>query len=229
MSQADRALEWLNIRPKVELRIRLGARRGDRTVSRTDCGKRGSKPLAFSDMAEHAKQILVDAFGRVRELVIDLTDNLNDEIATYRPDPEANSIAWLIWHLTRGQDHQVADLAHAEQVWPQWRERFGLPFDKWATGYGQGPKEVAAVRVSGDLLGEYHRDVHQLTLRYLDGLSAQELDRIVDTRWDPPVTAAVRLVSVIGDTMQHAGQAAYVRGLAERRDKAWHQSSAADR
>jgi len=180
-------------------------------------------------MAEHAKQILVDAFGRICELVIDLTDNLNDEIATYRPDPEANSIAWLIWHLTRGQDHQVADLAHVEQVWPQWRERFGLPFDKWATGYGQGPKEVAAVRVSGDLLGEYHRDVHEMTLRYLDGLTAQELDRIVDTRWDPPVTAAVRLVSVIGDTMQHAGQAAYVRGLAERRDKAWHQSSAADR
>jgi hypothetical protein len=180
-------------------------------------------------MAEHAKQILVDAFGRIRELVIDLTDNLNDKIATYCPDPDANSIAWLIWHLTRGQDHQVADLAHVEQVWPQWRERFGLPFDKWATGYGQGPKEVAAVRVSGDLLGEYHRDVHELTLRYLDGLTAQELDRIVDTRWDPPVTAAVRLVSVIGDTMQHACQAAYVRGLAERRDKAWHQSSAADR
>jgi hypothetical protein len=90
-------------------------------------------------------------------------------------------------------------------------------------------RPVAAVRVSGDLLGEYHRDVHELTLRYLDGLTAQELDRIVDTHWDPPVTAAVRLVSVIGDTMQHAGQAAYVRGLAERRDKAWHQSSAADR
>jgi hypothetical protein len=179
-------------------------------------------------MAEHAKQILVDAFGRVRELVIDLADGLTDEVATYRPDREANSIAWLIWHLTRGQDHQVADLAQVEQVWPQWRERFGLPFDKWATGYGQGPKEVAAVRVSGDLLGEYHRDVHELTLRYLDGITAEELDRIVDTRWDPPVTAAVRLVSVIGDTMQHAGQAAYVRGLAKRRDKAWHQPSAAD-
>ena len=180
-------------------------------------------------MTEHAKQILSDAFGRVRELVTDLTDALSDEVATYRPDPGANSIAWLIWHLTRGQDHQVADLAGVEQVWPRWRERFGLPFDKWATGYGQGPKDVAAVRVSGDLLGEYHRDVHELTLRYLDRLTAQELDRIVDTRWDPPVTAAVRLVSVIGDTMQHLGQAAYVRGLAQRRDSAWRQSGAADR
>jgi Protein of unknown function (DUF664) len=180
-------------------------------------------------MSDHVQQILVDAFGRVRELVIDLTDGLTEEIATYRPDPEANSIAWLIWHLSRIQDDHVADLAQVEQVWPDWRERFGLPFGKWATGYGQGPKDVAAVRVSSDLLGGYHRAVHDLTLRYLDGITAAELDRIVDTRWDPPVTAAVRLVSVIGDTMQHLGQAAYVRGLAERRDGAWHEPGAADR
>jgi hypothetical protein len=179
-------------------------------------------------MTEHAKQILVDAFERVRERVIDLTDRLTDDIATYRPDPEANSIAWLIWHLSRIQDDHVADLAQVEQVWAEWRERFGLPFSRWATGYGQGPTDVAAVRTSGDLLGGYHQAVHDLTLRYLDGITAEELDRIVDTRWDPPVTAAVRLVSVVGDTMQHLGQAAYVRGLAERRDSAWHQPGAAD-
>jgi Protein of unknown function (DUF664) len=186
-------------------------------------------PLPFGDMSDHVKQILMDAFGRVRELVIDLTDGLTDEIAGYRPDPEANSIAWLIWHLSRVQDDHMADLAQVEQVWPDWRDRFGLPFSKWATGYGQGPKDVAAVRVSSDLLSGYHQAVHDLTLRYVDGITAAELDRIVDTRWDPPVTAAVRLVSVIGDTMQHLGQAAYVRGLAERRDSAWHKPGAADR
>jgi Protein of unknown function (DUF664) len=186
-------------------------------------------PVAFGDMSDHAKQILVDAFGRVRELVVDLTDGLTDEIAGYRPDPEANSIAWLIWHLSRVQDDHVADVAHVEQAWPEWREKFGLPFGKWTTGYGQGAKEVAAVRVSGELLGQYHGAVHDLTLRYLDGITPGELDRIVDTRWDPPVTAGVRLVSVIGDTMQHLGQAAYVRGLAERRENAWHQPDAANR
>jgi hypothetical protein len=169
-------------------------------------------------MTDHAKQILVEAFGRVRELVVDLTDGLTDEIAFYRPDPGANSIAWLVWHLSRIQDDHVADLAQVEQVWPKWRERFGLPFGKWATGYGQSSDDVAKVRVSGDLLGAYHRDVHELTMRYLDGIMPDELDRIVDTRWDPPVTAAVRLVSVIGDTLQHLGQAAYLRGLASRRD-----------
>jgi Protein of unknown function (DUF664) len=180
-------------------------------------------------MTEHAKQLLVDCFGRIRELVVDLTDGLTDDIATYRPDSQANSVSWLIWHLSRVQDDHVANLAQVEQAWPEWRERFGLPFGRWVTGYGQGSQEVAAVRVSGDLLGGYHRAVHELTMGYLDGITAAELDRIVDTRWDPPVTAAVRLVSVIGDTMQHLGQAAYVRGLANRRDRAWHRSDAADR
>jgi hypothetical protein len=185
--------------------------------------------LPFGAMSHHVQQILVDAFGRVRELVVDLTDGLTDDTASYRPDPEANSIAWLIWHLSRIQDDHLADLAQVEQVWPKWREKFALPFSEWATGYGQGPEEVAAVRVSSDLLSGYHLAVHELTLRYVDALTTTELDRIVDTRWDPPVTAAVRLVSVIGDTMQHLGQAAYVRGLAERRDSAWREPGAADR
>ena len=108
-------------------------------------------------MTDHAQQILVDAFGRVRELVIDLTDGLTDEIGSYRPDPEANSIAWLIWHLSRIQDDHIANLAQVEQAWATWRERFGLPFSTWATGYGQGSQQVAAVRVGGDLLADYHQ------------------------------------------------------------------------
>ena len=40
-----------------------------------------------------------------------------------------------------------------------------------------------------------------------------DLDRVVDERWDPPVTLGVRLVSVVNDDAQHLGQAAYVRGL----------------
>jgi uncharacterized damage-inducible protein DinB len=180
-------------------------------------------------MTDYAKQILVDAFGRVRGLVIDLTDGLTDELATYRPDPGANSMAWLIWHLSRIQDDHVADLAHVEQAWTRWRDRFGLPFSNWATGYGQGPQDVAAVQPSGDLLADYHQAVHELTMGYLDEITSEELDRIVDTRWDPPVTASVRLVSVIGDTLQHLGQAAYVRGLASRRDRPWHEPSSADR
>ncbi|MFP5283989.1 MAG: mycothiol transferase [Actinomycetes bacterium] len=175
-----------------------------------------------------SRALLVDAFGRAQEQMQELTATLPDDLAGYRPDREANSIAWLLWHLTRIQDDHVAGLAGIEQVWPAWRERFGLPFPVDDTGYGHTADQVSQVRADGELLGGYYAEVHAATLRYLDGLTAEELERVVDTRWDPPVTAAVRLVSVIGDVMQHLGQAAYVRGLAERRARAWREPSAAD-
>ena len=162
------------------------------------------------------RDLLVDSFSRVRELVEQLTDGLDAAVAGYRPDAEANSVGWLLWHLSRVQDDHVADLAGTQQVWPAWRGRFALPFDDDATGYGQGPEEVGQVRVSGELLAGYHADVHAMCLGYLQQVDGEELRRVVDQSWDPPVTASVRLVSVLGDALQHLGQAAYVAGLAER-------------
>ena len=160
--------------------------------------------------------LLVDAFGRVRATTHHVVDGLTAEVLAYRPSPEANSIAWLIWHLTRIQDDHVADVAGREQIWTAagWMDRFGLPFSAAATGYGHLPDDVAAVTVeSGELLLGYHDAVHAATTRYVEGLVADDLDRIVDERWDPPVSLGVRLVSVLADDLQHVGQAAYLRGL----------------
>ena len=162
------------------------------------------------------RALVTDAFSRVEQLVDGIADGLSPEVATYRPDPGANSIAWLIWHASRVLDDHVADLAGVDQIWPQWRDRFGLPFDDFATGYGHSSDQVAQVRVSGELLAGYHHDVQQLARDYIARLDQAELGRVVDGNWDPPVTASVRLVSVIGDITQHLGQAAYVKGLAER-------------
>ena len=54
------------------------------------------------------------------------------------------------------------------------------------------------------------------TAAFVAGLGEADLDRVVDTRWDPPVTLGVRLVSVVSDSLQHAGQASFVRGLLQR-------------
>jgi uncharacterized damage-inducible protein DinB len=164
-------------------------------------------------------QLLSDAFGRIRGLVHQVVDGLTPDQLSYRVDAAANSIAWLVWHLTRIQDDHVADVAGTPQVWTEqgWVDRFGLPFDASATGYGHGSDDVAAVRVdSGKLLTGYHDAVHERTIRYVRTLTDADLTRIVDSRWDPPVTLGVRLVSVIADDLQHAGQAAFVRGLMER-------------
>jgi hypothetical protein len=166
------------------------------------------------------KDILVDAYGRIRELVDRVTKGLDEAALTYRPDAQANSIGWLVWHLLRVQDHHVSDLAQIEQAWiaDGWAERFGMPTEPNNIGYGHTSEQVAAVRISEPtILSEYAQAVLERTLEYLEIADAKELSRIVDTRWDPPVTAGVRLVSVIGDDMQHLGQAAYVRGLYERR------------
>jgi hypothetical protein len=160
-------------------------------------------------------ELLVDAFGRVRQVVHRVVGGLTPEQLAFRVGPEANSIAWLVWHLTRIQDDHVADVARTEQAWTSqgWVERLGLPFDPRDTGYGHRPADVAAVRVSGELLVGYHDAVHRQTVSYVERLVDADLARIVDRSWDPPVTLGVRLVSVIADDLQHAGQAAFVRGI----------------
>ncbi len=160
-------------------------------------------------------QLLTDAFERILQTATDAVDGLSDEQLAARPTPDANSIAWLVWHLARVQDDHVADVAGTEQVWTaqDFVTRFDLPFDTAAMGYGMNSEEVGHVRASAELLAEYAQAVHDATVAYVATLTADGLDRVVDTRWDPPVTLGVRLVSVVSDDLQHAGQAAYVRGL----------------
>lgn len=160
--------------------------------------------------------LFIDGLSRVREVVRSTVADLSSEQLSFQPDGTGNSIGWLVWHLTRVQDDHLADASGGEQVWTSgdWRDRFDLPFEAAATGYGQSAEEVAAVWIpSADLLIEYHDAVFQRSSQYLSGLSAEDLGRVVDDSWDPPVTLAVRLVSVISDDLQHAGQAAYVKGL----------------
>ena len=165
-------------------------------------------------------ELLVEAFSRVRQIVHRAVDGLTPDQLTFRVDPGTNSIAWLVWHLARIQDDHVAGVAQTDQVWAAdgWADRFGLPFDLRDTGYGHQADDVAAVQVSsGELLTGYYDAVHELTIRYVEQLDDADLDRIVDRSWDPPVTLGVRLVSVISDNLQHAGQAAFVRGILQRR------------
>ena len=158
-------------------------------------------------------EVLTDAFERVQETVHEAVEGLSPAQLATRLDDDANSIAWLCWHLTRVQDDHVADAFEVDQVWPPFRKRFDLPFGPGATGYGHSSRQVALVRVTADLLTEYHDAVHEQTVALVSGVTDADLSRVVDERWDPPVTLGVRLVSVISDCLQHAGQAAFVRGI----------------
>lgn len=172
--------------------------------------------MATSETAA-VQELLRDAFTRLIEHAGELCHGLTDEIAEYRPTASANSIAWLLWHSARVQDLQVADVAGVEQVWTgdDWVDRFNLDLPRNDTGYGHGADEVAKVRAPVDVLLGYYHAVHLLTMEYVETVTPDELARVVDTNWDPPVTASARLVSIIDDCAQHLGQAAYLRGIAQ--------------
>jgi hypothetical protein len=171
--------------------------------------------MADSD-SDAVREFLRDSFTRLIEHVEDVTDGLTDEVSFYRPTPEANSIAWLVWHSARVQDFQLCELAGVEQVWLRdgWVDRFALDLPRDAHGYGHRPEDVGKVRAPAALLAGYYRAVHKVSLEYVASVTPEELARIVDTRWTPHVTASARLVSIIDDCAQHLGQAAYVRGIA---------------
>jgi hypothetical protein len=167
----------------------------------------------------NVSELLADGLGRVREQMPDVLAGLGDDDLAWRPDPEANSIAWLVWHLTRIEDDHVAGVAETEQVWiaDGWVDRFGLPFDARAHGYGMSAADVGRVRASGELLAGYYDAVAARSAAYVATLQPDDLDRVVDEAWDPPVTLGVRLVSVVNEVNAHLGQAQYVRGLLERK------------
>lgn len=158
---------------------------------------------------------LVELYGRLPDLVRDAVQGLDEDQLTSAPGEGANTIAWLIWHLTRVQDHHIAEVTDAEQRYlaDGWHERFGRGPDPQDHGYGHSAADVASVRGTADDLIAYYDAVHARTIDYLGELTPGALDRVVDEAWDPPVTLGVRLASLISDCLQHAGQAAYVRGL----------------
>jgi uncharacterized damage-inducible protein DinB len=160
-------------------------------------------------------ELLVDGFGRVQEEVHAVLAGLSEEDLGHRVTPDSNPIGWLVWHLTRVQDDHVAGAAGLDQVWTaqDFSARFALPLKDGDIGYGHTSEQVAQVQASADLLRGYYDATHEQTIEFVKGLKDDDLPRIVDEDWDPPVTLAVRLVSVISDDLQHIGQAAFVRGL----------------
>ena len=169
-----------------------------------------------------AMQLLEDLYSRIGPTVRRAVEGLSDDALTARLDPEANSIAWLAWHLARGQDLQVSEACGRDQVWTagRWDERFGLPFGPEDSGNGHSAHDVAAARAPAGLLLGYVEDVQNESLDVLTGLADVDLEIVVDRAWDPPVTLGARLLSIAVDSLEHAAQIDYVRGVLERTGRA---------
>lgn len=164
--------------------------------------------------------LLIELYDRIPPLVVEALEGLDPGQLNWRPGPDASSIGWLAWHIGRVQDAQIAAITGEAQVWVHgtWARQVGLDPDPTNTGYGHTSAQVASVKPegAGELVG-YLDAVQSVTVAFLRTVTADDLDRIVDTRWDPPVSLGMRLVSIADDCLQHAGQAAFISGILLRR------------
>jgi uncharacterized damage-inducible protein DinB len=166
-----------------------------------------------------ATDVLQDAIGRIRTLVRSAAKDLGATALAHRPAPEANSIAWLLWHLTRVQDSHLAQIIGGDQLWVSgpWATDLDRAADPSDTGYGHTSDEVATVRPRRpETLVAYHEAVAERTLTWLASASEADLERIIDRSYDPPVSVGVRVTSVVSDNLQHVGQAHYLRGILQK-------------
>jgi hypothetical protein len=167
--------------------------------------------------------LLSDGYGRIEEVLEHVLEGLTQDDLDWQPRHDCNSIGWLVWHLTRQHDIQVASLMGDDQLWVRdgWHAKFDRPADPGDIGFGHTPEQVVAFK-SPDTktLIEYHRAVLERSKRYFPTLSKTDLDQELNEPYFKPLpTVGVRLISIMDDAVIHAGQAAYVRGL--RQGKGW--------
>jgi hypothetical protein len=163
------------------------------------------------------RDLVIDGYGRVLDMLEKALKNATREELDKQPRPDCNSMGWIVWHLSRGQDAQIAALRNSEQVWitDGWYAKFKRTQDAKDTGFGDSPEEVASFRSpQAGVLLDYYKAVIFQTQKYLKTLSAKDLDRGLDEPWfKPPPTVGVRIVSILADCLGHAGEVDYLRGL----------------
>jgi len=161
-------------------------------------------------------RLVLDALGRVRDMVRDTLKDLSSEELLVPPKPH---IAWLVWHLSRVQDANFSGLMKRPQLWiaDGWHARFDMPPDPkdYGSGHRHTPAQVDAFTVTDkQLLLDYIDTVFARTKSYLSTVTNADLNRVLDEpQYQPRPTLSIRLTSVINCNTRHAGQIEYLRGL----------------
>lgn len=157
-----------------------------------------------------------EVFAEFARRPIDAAKNLpvltSEQLNTH-PAGHPNSVAWLLWHAGREVDVQLAYLSGEAQQWDAFRSRFTLGDLGETVGYGHTTEQAGQIKVNDQsLLVDYLEAALTALIDYTSGLPDAAFDEIVDRNWEPPVTRAQRLTSIIDDASQHVGQAAYASG-----------------
>ena len=167
------------------------------------------------------RDFIIRSLEEIQEDLKRSVDGLTKEDLMTQPQPGANHIAFMIWHMTRVEDKLLHNLFQCSpQLWEsgKWYERMGLPEDPKSTGFGYTAEQVSCFpSVQPHELMDYVEAVRADTLDYLENIDAASLDEKVTA---PPLgeVSIGNLISIlVVELAQHVGQIAYVRGLVEAR------------
>jgi uncharacterized damage-inducible protein DinB len=161
---------------------------------------------------------VLSALERNWEMVDATLAGMDDAILARRPTDQCNSIAWLLWHMTRVVDTFVHTRLQVQpQVWIRdgWYAKFGMDPDPDNRGVGWTATQVAQwVPPAKDVQAGYYEAIKQATRAYLATLSDTDLEvRRVIPPVPEPRTVAAALGQMTWDNVAHGGQIAYLRGL----------------
>ncbi len=160
---------------------------------------------------------ILNMLDRIQNAQMTAVDGLSHEELTWRPGADANSIGFILWHQTRVEDILVQGMIQRKpQVWTsdKWAEKLNLSEKLQDTGYGYTAEQITAFPVPklDDLL-DYSKATRAKTVEYLKAVAAEELDKVIKTPVFGDIPIAQIFIILLGDTIQHTGQIAYLRGL----------------
>jgi uncharacterized damage-inducible protein DinB len=168
------------------------------------------------------KEFALHSLNELQAALVESIDDLTQEESFRQPQPGANHIAFMLWHIVRVEDWFFHYLfQRVPQVWESesWHEKLGLPEDPKATGFAYTTEQVDGFpSVQLRDLRAYGEAVRAETLDYLRNTDAAKLDETVKSRLFGEVSIGSLIGHVIVELSQHVGQIAYVRGLVRERN-----------
>ena len=172
-----------------------------------------------------ANEGLLIAHQRNWEMIDAALETLDDSLLARQPAENCNSVAWIMWHMSRVVDTFIhTRLQGLPQLWLQsgWAQKFGMDADPEDRGVGWTGEQVAAWKAPAkDVQLGYYQAVKEEAEKYISSLSDGDLQVVSVIPPTPePRSVAAALGQMTWDAVAHGGQIAYLRGLYQ--GMGWH-------
>lgn len=163
------------------------------------------------------KDFILHSFNESESALTKAVEGLTQEELIRQPQPGANHIAFILWHMVRVEDwffHYM--FQHVPQLWESERfyDKMNLPEDPRITGFGYTAEQVSSfpyVQLR-DLMA-YSKAVRAETIHYLHNLDSTKFDEIVKSRLFGEVSIGHLISHLLVELAQHIGQIAYIREI----------------